>query len=650
MSAICGILRFDGDPVPNSAVERLLAAMLHRGPDRQRVWGNGTIGLGHALMRVTQEDDYDNQPIVDPGHAIALTSDLRLDNREELAGALGLTGDIGKLPDRALLLKAYEKWAEFCVDHIIGDFAFALWDARKQILFLARDHMGARAFFYHRSKNFFAFATDRRGLCAVPEVPDRLDVWPGGADPAEHLDPLEIRTDFHGIFGLAAGSSMTVTADGEISRRRYWEPHADPVHLDRDEAYYIETYRRLLAEAVACRVRRATRPVGLFMSGGFDSAAIAGLAAPLMRAKQQKLIAVASVMPAEYQGPIPSGRAWIECCRRDMPDLEVRYVTCDDNSLLDLLEHDFVRFDGTLGPTGIATKTIGAAFAERGVRVVLDGNGGDYTVNPTARGLVYEFLRRGRIKSAARQLLALRRARKQTLLQVTRSEVATHVVATVRLWLSRTFRIGSLDTMLPLTPEYLAARLAGIGRFRPRLRSVSRSEWGQRLAALQSLQHEAEPVMRRPTAAYGLEYAQPFHDKRLIEFALAIPLSCVAPDGLERYLARKALAEVYPREFATRVRKAMDSIVPNIADLAGSLRPHILAHVSRMERSERLGRLFDFDRIRALLEESPGDPLSPQRARVALTTIMFARSIEWFERRNDDCLSVRSVQDEPGAV
>ncbi len=624
--------------------------MPHRGPDRRRVWSNGAVGLGHALLRVTQEDGYDSQPIVGPGHVIALTSDLRLDNREELTAALGLTGDSGNLPDSALLLKAYEKWAEACVDRIVGDFAFAVWDARRETLFLARDHMGARSFYYHRSKNFFAFATERRALCALPDVPDRLDVWPGGADPAEDLDPLEVRTDFHGIFGLAAGCVMTVAIDRRIDRRQYWKPHADPVHLARDEAYYIETYRRLLAEAVACRVRRATRPAGLFMSGGFDSAAIAGLVGPVVRAKQQKLIAVDSVMAAEYRGPIPSGRPWIEYCRRDMPHLDVRYVTCDEQSLLDSLDFDAIRFDRSLGPDGIAVKPICALLAQSGVRVVLDGIGGDYTINPTARGVVFEFLRRGQVKPAVTQLLALRRARKTSLLHAIRAEVMTHVVSAVRLCWSRAIRKDAAETPVPLTPEYAVARRAGVGRYRPRVKDVSRSEWGQRLAALQSIQLGSGSLVQQAAAAYGLDYAQPFHDKRLIEFALAIPLTCVAPDGLERYLARKALADIYPREFATRVRKTMDSITPNIADLARSLRPQILDHVSRMEKSERLGRLFDFGRIRALLEESHRDPSLPQSARVALTTIMFARFIEWSERSNDDAAGGRPAQDELDAA
>jgi len=124
MSGICGFLRFDGSPVRDSDLDRMVAALGYRGPDRKRTYKDGAVGFGHLLMRVTREDLYDEQPLCKFG--IALVADLRLDNREELAAALGIVADeLAALADSALLLRAYLRWGEACAEHLVGDFAFA---------------------------------------------------------------------------------------------------------------------------------------------------------------------------------------------------------------------------------------------------------------------------------------------------------------------------------------------------------------------------------------------------------------------------------------------------------------------------------------------------------------------------------------------
>jgi asparagine synthase (glutamine-hydrolysing) len=152
MSAICGILSFSGVSIRHADLDRQINTMTRRGPDRRKTWCSGPVGLGHALMRVTHEDAFDDQPLVDRGAGLALVADLRLDNREELACALGIdAGSLRQLPDIALVMAAYKKWSDDCATHLLGDFAFAIWDARAGKLVLARDHMGARYIHYGSS-------------------------------------------------------------------------------------------------------------------------------------------------------------------------------------------------------------------------------------------------------------------------------------------------------------------------------------------------------------------------------------------------------------------------------------------------------------------------------------------------------------------
>jgi asparagine synthase (glutamine-hydrolysing) len=332
-------------------------------------------------------------------------------------------------------------------------------------------------------------------------------------------------------------------------------------------------------------------------------------------------------MPEGYSGEISHARRWVEYCRRDMTHLDVRYVTTEGDDLLAGLEQDFLDLDGSLGAAAIATKAMCRSIADRGAGVLLDGNGGDYTVNVTARGFVFELLRRGRLLSAMRELAGFRRTRNLTWPQAISREAASHVLATLR---ERLRPRGEFRSHLPFTPRYRAALRAGAGRFAPRVREAARSGWGQRLASLQGMQRQAEPRWRGIATRYGLDLARPFLDKRMIEFALAIPLSLVARDGLDRFLARKALGDLYPREFGSRVRKGRDSDVPDIMALIRQARPQFMDGIARMEKSERLRKLYDFDRIRELLEKPSSEP----RTRLGVTAFMSARYIEWFERGN----------------
>jgi asparagine synthetase B (glutamine-hydrolysing) len=172
MSTIFGVLRFDSGVGSDHDLKRMSRALAHRGPDGTKFIVNGPVALGHGLMRVNREDAFEAQPLCDRNTDIILVADLRLDNREELSSALGLAPtELHDTPDSALLLRAYKQWGEDCGQHLLGDFAFAIWDAIENKLVLGRNHMGQRALHYHRGQDFFVFATEIKALWSYPHVP-----------------------------------------------------------------------------------------------------------------------------------------------------------------------------------------------------------------------------------------------------------------------------------------------------------------------------------------------------------------------------------------------------------------------------------------------------------------------------------------------
>src|SRR5712692_8529672 len=126
-------------------LQSLVDFLAYRGPDSRECWTNGSIGLGHAMLRTTCESLGERQPANLDGR-FWIVADARLDGRTELIGELQRSGRVvrAKAPDSELILHAYATWGTPCVEHLLGDFSFAVWDARNQHLFCARDHFGIK--------------------------------------------------------------------------------------------------------------------------------------------------------------------------------------------------------------------------------------------------------------------------------------------------------------------------------------------------------------------------------------------------------------------------------------------------------------------------------------------------------------------------
>lgn len=635
MSGISGIYCFDGAAIAPRDVERQMTALAHLGPDRTRTWLGGAAGLGHLMMRITREDAFDTQPLREGD--LSLVADVRLDNRAELAGALSIAPDaLATMPDSALLLAAYMKWGAECVERLVGDFAFAVWDAEKKTLTLARDHMGQRHIFYHRGEGFFAFGSEIKGLWALPQVPRVL------------LEEKTVRrflrdepddpgaTNYEGIRAIPGGTVLTVGTDGAVALRRYWEPHADPVHEGRDEAYYIETYRKVLAEAVACRLRRATTSAGLFMGGGFDSSAICALAGPVVSAQGRKFIAVSSVMPEDYGGSIHHARRWCEMCRRTMPHLDMCYVTRDGLDIFTGMERGFLATDSGHSPNRYVNDVIFAQIAAGGARIVMDGHGGDYTLNPRGQNALARMLRKGQFRRFVTEFRAMRRHLHLSVKQAFVRHVLLQLVPAswIRVRTNHRNGLALFGPTMPLSRQIIRSRPTNA---RPRHRHHSGdSQRVSMLRALRVQQNFPAQAYSISGAAHGLEFTQPYHDKRVVEFGLAVPEALYVKNGKTRYLARKALGDLYPPEYQDRP-PGNDDMGPDFLMMAKRIEPRVLAEIDRMEKAGYLARYFDFPRMRKMLtrrnveQHASGNEYDTRQAQLAF---LAARYIEWFRGDN----------------
>src|SRR5712692_2905652 len=176
MSGIVGILNLDGAPVDRLLLRQLTDSMAYRGPDAQYTWAEGPVGFGHAMLRTTTESMREKQPCSLDGQ-VWITADVRVDSRADLIRKLEarVRESLEDATDAALILHAYHAWGEDCVRHLLGDFAFAIWDGPRRRLFCARDHFGIKPFYYASAGKCLLFSNTLDCLREHPAVSDRLN-------------------------------------------------------------------------------------------------------------------------------------------------------------------------------------------------------------------------------------------------------------------------------------------------------------------------------------------------------------------------------------------------------------------------------------------------------------------------------------------
>ncbi|MBS0471038.1 MAG: hypothetical protein JSR60_08210 [Proteobacteria bacterium] len=637
MSAIFGVLRFDGGPVAQTDLERMGRILTHHAPHGRKAVATGPVGLGHCLTRVNREDRFEVQPVLGDDGSI-LVADARLDNREALSERFGIPpAELRELPDSALILRAYNQWGADCAQHLVGDFAFALWDARAQRLLLCRDHMGQRAVHWHRGPDFLVFATEIKALWALEGVPRKLNMAHVGRYMMWELRPRGSQSAFEGIAGIPGGSTLSVSIDGTISRQRYWEPRAAPEHVGRDEAHYIAAYRTVLAEAVACRVRRLIDPPALCHGGGFDSSAIAGLAGPALAGKGHRLIAVSCVMPEDYDGPLRHPRRWVDLCRRDMPHLDVRYFVRRDETIFTRIETLFHAADYPLRGPNFLHDALFREAAGAGARLIMDGNGGDDTLNPRGNGVLAHLMRTGRWARFAREFAAHRRVTGRGLIDTLKREVVYPLLPeSIRRWLAlRKLDRSAPFAEFPIAPEFADSLFRHGEADRHEIGAAIVLPW-LRKRSLHALRRGIEWPRRRLTneaAIHGLSMTRPFMDKRVVELGLAIPEHLYVAGGRNRYLARRALAGVYPAEFQTRDAVA-DPLLPDQLEMLEALQPELREQAAQLAGDAALAQHVDFARLDGIFDPSQPEPPSGALLIRASRAVLAARYVKWFERRN----------------
>ncbi len=279
MCGIAGLLYMPGDaPTRARAIARMAAALTHRGPDAGGVFQSGPCDLGHTRLSIIDHAG-GAQPMTAADGDVTISFNGEIFNYRELRADLIARGfSFRTHSDTEVILNLYRAMGPDCVTRLNGDFAFAIWDAPRGQLMLARDRMGVRPLYYARRGAMLAFGSEMKALFQAPGIHAEID--PIALDQIfTAWAPIAPRTGFREISELPPGHTLIATAE-RVTLSRYWAldfPRIGEAAPARDEREAAEELRALLADATRIRLR-ADVAVGAYLSGGLDSCVVAALA------------------------------------------------------------------------------------------------------------------------------------------------------------------------------------------------------------------------------------------------------------------------------------------------------------------------------------------------------------------------------------
>ena len=556
---MCGIAGFveppgteaakEREPERTALLDRMCRVIAHRGPDDQGMMVEGGVALGMRRLSIIDLAG-GHQPISNEDGMVTVVYNGEIYNYRELQRELEARGHRFQThSDTEVVVHAYEEYGEACVDHFRGMFAFALWDARRQRLFIARDRTGKKPLYYTLTpQGTLVFGSELKSLLEHPSVerevdPEALDLYFSfGYVP----DPLSI---FRNIKKLPPGHHLSFT-DGRVSVREYWDFRFEVVEARREEDY-LEELRSLLDEAVRLRLI-ADVPLGAFLSGGVDSSTVVGLMA---RHMDQPVKTFSIGFHEDSYNELKYGRI---AARHFGTNHHEFIVTPDICEVVDELVWHFDEpfFDSSAIPTYMVSK-----LAREHVKVVLSGDGGDELFAGYTR-YVLDRKRSGfaRLPRAVRKGLMQPLGRRLPHGAPGRNYIHNIAFDPLDRYIEDISVFTRLNKRALYTPEF-RARLgedAAASRYRDYAARVNTGDAVDPLLYLDSKTYLPGDILTkvdRMTMATSLEARVPLLDHKLIEFVTRIPAS-LKMKGLEtKYIFKRAVRGLVPAEILDRPKQ-----------------------------------------------------------------------------------------------
>ncbi len=543
MSGIGGVFHADGSPADRALLERMREIIDHRGPDGAGFWMDGNVGLVHRLLRNTEESVSDQQPMTN-GRGLWITADCRIDNREELKQSFeskGLWREMQKLfngrpiPDSAFILFAYELWGEDSPNHLLGDFAFAVWDQPRQALFCARDQIGIKPFNYHWNGRKFLFGTEMKQVFQDPSLSRDLDLY-YLSDLLAMNFPNREQTPYEAVRRLPPAHCLKIRG-GNFNVKRYWHWNPDSESLSKSSCEEnAGVFLSLFTQAVQARLRTVSGyRTGSLLSGGLDSSSIVSVAAlagdseagfPVFSLSCPEANPEYQLKNYDFADEAVYRKALIEKYRLEAHEIEIAGRSPFENLKKNIWHQEIPLFSPGFNSYGPLCR----AIQEAGVRILLDGNGGDEMFHVRPPRSFKEL--RGRARMTA------------------------WIPERIKAFYRRGFRDVLPRAIRKGWAKKFSLRSRVLRDFGWDFPSRGSSSFGILLLLKRGYHATWLETVDRGAAAARYEVRFPFLDRRLLRFSATLPLDQKVRGEVKKVLLRQALRGHLPPATCGRLKKS----------------------------------------------------------------------------------------------
>lgn len=546
MSGICGVARFDDREVKKDEIQKMLDGMKNRGSDKEGLWVEGNVGLGHKMLWTTPESLYENQPLVSQNNNLVITADARIDNRDELFKKLEINKDnFEVITDIDLILWSYEKWGEKCPHYLLGDFSFALWDNKNKHLFCARDRVGVKPLIYAYSNNEIIFASEISSIFKIDSIEKQFN-----KDALENFFLMDANhaidfehTFFDNIFRLPPASYMIISTNKK-KITKYWNAGdfliPNSFTLEENSKLFLD----LLKKSINDRMRSAY-PVGSELSGGLDSSTIVALAIQLDKNNPIKTFSHRfGNMDTDESFYIDEVVNHLKC-----PNFSLRSDTLDykDKYSLEAYYKHFPDWP-TMG-FFLPSVPLMELVKEQKVRILLTGRGGDNVTQGNSH-FITDWVRKGNILKSIRQAL-----NEENTWSTIRQYMIRPFIPNVLIKIKR--RLSTNDNDYTNRVLYSGRRkrnFLDIIDSNDFINDSIKVEAQNILGTTPSLGFDLSP--HQFAGKYDIEVRHPFFDSRLIELALSIPKEQKYTSQFKlKQLLREVSKNILPKSIINRYPK-----------------------------------------------------------------------------------------------
>jgi len=586
---IVGIRSFNGRPVLEEELLAMADAITHRGPDDYGSHLEADVGLAMRRLQIIDLAT-GKQPIYNEDETVSVVLNGEIYNYREKRAELEARGHrFRTTSDTEVIVHLYEEFGVDCVQHLRGMFAFAVWDASKQRLMLARDRVGIKPLYYGVFGERLVFASEVKCLLTLPEVERRLD-WSALQHLFTFLATPPAHSIVEGVHKLEPGHVLVADAGRPPEVRRYWDVNFEP-DTARSEADMVEELRSVLRETVALHMISDV-PLGAFLSGGVDSSAVVATMAQLSE-RPVKTFAIG--FGDDDYNELGYARTVSRKLGTDHREL---VLEPDVFSVLDelvwFLDEPFG--DSSAIPTYMVSK-----LAAEEVTVVLSGDGGDELFAGYDRYAIEGRERRWDRLPRAMKALAGMASRMIPEERPGRGFLSHHAMSGADRYLDALTFFRPDHHRRMFTPQVLEKMVGSDPLSGPKDRLERFS--GDWLSALQYADfHHYLPLdiltkVDRMSMAHSIEARVPLLDHVFIETAAKIPSSLKLRDGRGKHVFKEAMAGVLPDSILDRRKQGFG--IPLDRWFRGRLSSYVRDLLLSPRAIQR--GIFEPDYIRALL-------------------------------------------------